>query len=124
VYDIGSGTGSFFQNLGEIFSQTIMGHTTNYRYIQVGYVEELEGIVRVGVDGLRKILSDLRVHDIDRCAEFNIAHMVSAQIYMHQTRDSVCFGGIAVEMDTLHQRRGTVANANDRDTNFFITHEM
>ena len=48
----------------------------------------------------------------------DIADMIAAEIEMHQTRDRGLAGGVAVELDPLDQRRGTVADADDRHADF------
>src|SRR5579883_670259 len=41
---------------------------------------------------------------------------------MHQSRDEIVGLGVFVVLYALDQRAGAVANADDRDTHFFLTH--
>ena len=122
--DIGGRAGRFFDNLRQVLSQAVVGHAAHDRHVQLGHVGELVRIVRVRKDGLGKIEPDFGVNDINGRAEFDIADVIPAQVDMHQAGNAVGFSGIAVKMNTLHQRRGAVTHANDRDAHFLVvTHK-
>ena len=56
--------------------------------------------------------------------ELDIADMIAAQVDMHQAGDLVVIFGVLVELDTLNQRGGAVAYADDcytYFTAFFLT---
>jgi hypothetical protein len=69
-------------------------------------------------DRLGEIAPDLAPRDVERGDAFDVADPIAAEIRMHQTGDRVLAGGGAVELDPLDQRRGAVADADDRHPDF------
>ena len=44
--------------------------------------------------------------------------VVAAEVDVHQPGNELVLGGVLVELDALHQRRGAVADADDRYADF------
>ena len=116
--DIGRGTPRFFDHRADIFAQPVMGHAPVDSYVHVRDFGEFNGVVGVCPDGFAQIFADFAFDNIESGRELNIANVVAAKVDVHQPRYFVVFIGIAVIMDTLHQRIGTVAYANNGDTYF------
>ncbi len=100
-----------------------MGHTAINWHVKVWNRREFVGVVRVSSDRFTQIQTHFGIHDIECSRKLDVVHMVAPQVDMHQAGNAVVFLRVAVEMHTLDQRRGAVPNANNGDTNFFITHE-
>src|SRR5690606_23485739 len=66
-----------------------------------------------GPDGLGEVLADLVGVDVERCGELDVTDVVAAQVDVHQTRDVLLGGGIAVVLDPLDEGRRAVADADD-----------
>jgi len=120
--DVGGGAGGFLDDLGQVLAQPVMGHAAHYGHVQVRDVRELHRVVGVGKNGLGEVFADLGVYDVDCGRKLDVANVIAAQVDVHQAGNPVSVGGIAVELDALHQGRGAVAHANDRDSHFLIAH--
>ena len=76
---------------------------------------ELDRVVLAGPDRLAEVLADLRRVDVEGGGELDVAHVVAAEVDVHQAGDALGGVGVAVVVDALHERRGAVADADDRD---------
>jgi len=101
--DIGGGARGLLNDLGEVFTEAVMGHAASDFDAGGRDVAELEGVVREGVDSLGEVLADFILIDIDGRHEFDITDVVTAQIDMHETRDGILLPCITVVIDALHQ---------------------
>jgi hypothetical protein len=68
-----------------------------------------------GVDGLGQVLADLLVIDVEGCDELHVAHVVRPELHVHEAGHRRSRVGVAVVLHALHQRAGTVADADDGD---------
>ncbi len=64
----------------------------------------------------RQVLADLVGVDVEGGAELDVAHVVAAEIDVHQARNGLARVGVLVVVDALHERARAVADADDRDT--------
>ena len=83
-------------------------------------VGELDRVVLAAHDRLREILADLLVVDVERGDELDVAHVVAAEVDVHQARHELVVGGVAVVVDALHERGGAVADSHDGDADAAI----
>ncbi len=83
---------------------------------------EPDRVVRLGEDRLGDVGADLLAVDVERGHDLDVADVVPAELDVHETRDLLRRVGVLVELQTLDERRGAVADADDRDTN--LVHEM
>ena len=72
-------------------------------------------VVRLGEDRLGEIGADLRGGDVERGAELDVAHMIAAELDMHEAGHRFGGVGVAIEMHALHERRRAIADADDGD---------
>ena len=90
-----------------------MGHAAVDGHVQVWHVGELDGVVLAGPDRLGEVLADLVLVDVERGAELDVAHVVAAEVNVHQAGHGGVGIGVLVVLDSLDQGGGTVADADD-----------
>ncbi len=81
-----------------------MGHAACDLDTRLGHIGKLVGVVGPGEDRVAQVLAHFGLIDVERRDEFNVAHMVAAEIDVHQARDEVVFLGVVVVLDALYQR--------------------
>src|SRR5690349_8945984 len=64
-------------------------------------------------DRLRQVQTDLALDDVKGRREFDIVDVIPAQVDVHQPRHTIALLGILIELHTLHQGRGAVANTDN-----------
>jgi len=79
------------------------------------HVGELHRVVGLGEDGLAEVLAHLVLVDVDGGHELDVTHVIAAHHGVHETGDEVGLLGVLVELHALYERRGAVADADDRD---------
>ena len=82
-----------------------MGHAALHRDARVRHLGEVDRVVLAADDGLREVFPDL----------LGVAHVVAAEVDVHETRDELVVRGVAVVVHALHERGGAVADADDGD---------
>ena len=80
---------------------------------------EHRGAVRLGEDRLRHVLADLATIDVPGRDDLDVARLVAAHVEMHQA--DLVVSPLAIMLETLHERAGAVADADDGDAD--RTHE-
>ena len=98
----------------------VVGHAARNAHAQHGNIAEFDGVVGEGGNRLAEVLADLGVDHVEGGGEFDIAHVVTAQVDVHQARNTVFIFGVFVIGHTLNQGRSAVAHADDRYTYFFV----
>src|SRR3712207_4453420 len=88
---------------------TLFPYTTLFRS------GDLDGVVLAGDDGLGEVATDLLGVHVERGDELHVGDVVVAEADVHQTGHRGARVGVLVVLDTLHQRGGTVADADDGD---------
>jgi hypothetical protein len=94
-----------------------MGHAAVHRHAELRDVGELQRVVLAGPDRLGEVAPHLAGVDVECRAELDVAHLVVTQVDVHETGHRLRRIGVAIELDALHERRGAVAHADDRDPN-------
>jgi hypothetical protein len=79
------------------------------------HVGELVGVVLAGPDRLREILPDLVRVDVEGGGELDVAHVITAEVHVHEARDLLGGIGVFVVGHALHERARAVADADDGD---------
>jgi hypothetical protein len=92
-----------------------MGHAANDFHALARHLTELHRVVRLGGDGLAEIRPYLVPVDIDRRHELDVTNVVAADHRMHEAGHKVGHLRVLVELDALDERRGAVADADDRN---------
>ncbi len=100
--DIVGRSGGLFQNLLEILAQAVMGHAARDLDTHMGHVRELIGVVGIGKNGFGKVFADLGGDHVESGHELDIAHVVAAQVDVHQTGHAVGVFGVFVKLDALN----------------------
>jgi hypothetical protein len=90
-------------------------HAARHLHALMRHVAEADGVVRPGEDGLREVLANLFLVDVDGRHEIDVAHVVAAEVDVHQARDELVLFGLLVKVPSLDQGRGAVPHAHDGD---------
>lgn len=64
---------------------------------------DLDGVVLAGPDGVREVEADLLRVDVEGGDELDVAHVVVAELDVHQTGHLAGRIGVLVVLDALHQ---------------------
>ena len=81
---------------------------------------ELDRVVRLGPDRVGEVLPDLRRRDVERGRELHVADVVAAEVDVHEPGDELVRRGVLVVLDSLEERVGAVADADDRDADLAV----
>ena len=107
-------------DLAQVLAEAVVRHAAMHRHPEVRHVGELDRVVLTRPDGLRQILADLLLVDVERRDELDVADVVAAEVDVHQAGDDVVPGSIAVVVHALDERAGAVADADDRDAHLAV----
>jgi hypothetical protein len=89
-------------------------HAALHLHTELRHVGELDGVVLARPDRLGQVLADLVRVDVEGGRELDVAHVVAAQVHVHEARHALGRVRILVVLHALHERRGAVADAHDR----------
>ena len=78
-------------------------------------VGDLDGVVLAREDRVGEVEADLLGVDVERGDELDVAHVVLAELDVHQAGNAGVLIGVLVVLNTLHERGRAVAHADDRD---------
>src|SRR5699024_8205110 len=105
--------GGLLDRLAVVHAQTVVGRAAQDGQAGRWDVTDLDGVVLTCRDGTGQVLADLlRVH-VEGCDELDVAHVVRAELNVHQTGHPRIGGGVLVVMHALDERHRTVADAHD-----------
>jgi hypothetical protein len=90
-------------------------HAALHRDAGVRHLAEVDRVVLAAHDRLREVLADLLGVHVEGRHELDVAHVVAAEVDVHEARHELVVGGVAVVVDALHERGGAVADADDGD---------
>jgi hypothetical protein len=79
------------------------------------HLAEAHRVVGLGPDGLGEITADLVDIHVERRGELDVADVVPGEPGPHEARDEAVVRGVLVVVDSLHERRGAVADSDDGD---------
>ncbi len=113
LHDVDRGLVGLLDGLEVVLAETVEGVTTLHGDAGRRHVADLDGVVLAGADGVREVEADLLGVDVERGDELHVTDVVLAELHVHQPRDLAGGVGVLVVLDTLNQRRGTVADAHD-----------
>src|SRR4029077_135032 len=71
-------------------------------------------------DGLREILADLRLVDVEGGDELDVPDVIAAQVDVHEAWHGLRLRGVAVVVHALDQRGRAVADPHDGDTHLSV----
>src|ERR1051326_2764608 len=94
-------------------------HTTHFHDGpgQIDLVAKNLGAIGGSEDGLAHIQADLAPVDIERGHHFDVSWSIGANLPMHETGSSAIGAGVTVIIDSLDEGAGTIANANNSNSN-------
>ena len=102
-------------DLAEVLAEAVVRHAALHRDARVRHLGEVDRVVLAADDGLREVLADLVGIDVEGGDELDVAHVVAAEVDVHQARDELVVRRVAVVVHALHERGGAVADAHDGD---------
>ena len=119
--DVGGGAGRLGDLLLEVAAQAVVGHAAHDLDAELGdVVAELERVVLAGEDRLGEVLAHLVGVDVEGGGELDVAHVVAAEIDVHEAGHLLGRVGVLVVLDALHEGAGAVAHADDGDADLLV----
>ena len=103
----------------EVLAEAVVRHAAVHRDVEVGHVGELDRVVLTRPDRLAEVLADLVGVDVERGRELDVAHVVAAEVDVHETGDRLVGIGVAVVLHALHERARAVADPHDGHAHLF-----
>src|SRR6185437_5312623 len=100
----------------EILAQTIVGHAAPDLHTLVRHIAELVGVVLTGEDRFAQVRAHLGLGNVECGAELNVADVVATGVDVYPASDDLIIGGVSVVLDAPPEPCGTVAHADDGDT--------
>ena len=91
-----------------------MGRAPQHLDLELADVGEPDGVVVAGPHGLAQVLSDLGGVHVECGDKLDVAHVVAAEVDVHEAGHKLVRVGILVVLNALDQRVGTVADPRDR----------
>ena len=107
----------FLDDTFQIFADAIVRHTAMHPHAERRHLGESEGIIGCTENCFAEIAPHLRYIYIEGGAEFDVTHVITAELDVHQTRHVFLFAGAFVEFYALHKRRGAIPHSNNSHTN-------
>ena len=104
----------------QVLAEPVMGHAPMHRHSERRHLGELDRVVRARPDRLREVLADLLRVDVERGDELDVAHVIAAEVDVHQAGDLLGGIGVPVVGDALDEGVGAVADADDRDPDLAV----
>src|SRR6185436_1129690 len=114
--DVHRGARPLLDDLRQVLAEPVVRHAALHGDAHVRDLGEHDGVVRPRDDRLGDVLADLVHVDVDRRRDLDVADVVPAQVHVHEPGDPVRGLGVAVVVEALHERRGAVPHADDRDS--------
>ena len=111
-------------DLGDVLAEPVVGHPARDGDPGLRDVRELDRVVRLGPDRVGEVLADLRLGDVERGRELDVADVVAAEVDVHQARNEIVRGCVLVVLDSLEERVGAVADADDCDANLVLASRL
>ena len=71
-------------------------------------------------DRVGEVDADLALHDVERGGELDVRDVVPAEVDVHEAGDRVLGLRVLVVLDSLQERVGAVAYADDRDAHLVL----
>src|SRR5690606_22584848 len=91
-------------------AKPVEGRATLHGHAGRRHVAEGDGVVLTGDDRLGEVPTDLLGVHIEGGHELQVGDVIVPELYVHQPRHAFGRVGVTVILDTLDQRRGTVAH--------------
>ena len=108
--------------LAVVLTEAVEGRTALHHDAGWRHVADFDGVVLARQNGVREVLTDLLGVDVERSDELDVAHVVVAELHVHQAGHARVWICVLVVLDALHERCGAVADA--RDGYAYRTHEL
>ena len=110
----GLGVGDL-DGLGVVLADAVERRAALHDDVGRRHVGDLDGVVLGGEDGLGEVEADLLGVHVERGDELHVAHVVPAELDVHQAGHGGVLVGVLVVLHALHQRGRAVAHADDGD---------
>ena len=89
LHDVGGLARGLRDLLLEVFAEAVVGHPAIHGHAEAlaRHLGELHRVVLPGPDRLAEVLADLRLVDVEGGGELDVAHVVAAEVDVHQAGD-------------------------------------
>jgi hypothetical protein len=107
--------------LRQVAAQAVVGHAAHDLHARGSDLAgEVQRVVLAGEDGLGEVLAHLRAVDVEGGGELDVAHVVAAEVDVHEAGNRFGGIGVAVVLDALDEGRRAVADADDGDADLLL----
>ena len=93
-----------------------MRHPAMNRDVQRRHVGEFHRVVGRREDGFGEILPHFGGGDVEGRGELDVSDVVSPEPGVHQARNELVVGGVAIVLHALDEGRRAIPNTDDRDS--------
>ena len=100
--NIGGWARGFGNNLAQVNTQTVVGHSAMNGDTQVRHIRELDGVVRLGKNSLAQVLTNLGNVNIEGGTELDVANVIATKPGVHKSRYKFIVLRVLIELHTLH----------------------
>ena len=107
-------------DLRHVLADAVVCHAARDLHAGLRDLRELDRVVRVRPDRVGEVDSDLALDDVERGRELDVGDVVPAEVDVHEAGDGVLGLRVLVVLDSLQERVGAVAHADDRDAHLVL----
>ena len=118
--DVVGRAGRFFDDALHVFAEAIVRHAAMNFHPELRHFGETDGVVRFGEDRFAQIAADLVHADVEGGGELDVAHVIPAELDMHQAGNEIVLAGVAIEFDPLDKGRSAVADPDNTHSNLIL----
>ncbi len=116
----GLGVGDL-DGLGVVLADAVERRAALHRDVGGRHVGDLDGVVLRREDRLGQVEADLLGVDVERGDELHVAHVVLAELDVHQAGNGDVLVGVLVVLHALHKRGRAVAHADNGDPDVSVS---
>ena len=113
-------SGRLLDDLREVLADAVVRHAAGDLDSGLRHVRELDRVVGMRPDGVGEIDADLALHDVERGCELDVRDVIAAEVDVHESGHGVLGLRVLVVLDSLQERVGAVAHADDRDAHLVL----
>ena len=95
--------GGFDHRVRQIAADAVVGHPPLHGHAHMGDVGELDGVVRLGENGLGQVFAHLVAVDVEGGDDLNVLNAVFPDAVMHHAGDGFVIRRLNIFVDALHQ---------------------
>jgi hypothetical protein len=112
--------GRLLDDLREVLADAVVRHPARDLDAGLRDVRKLDRVVRLRPDRVREVEADFALDDVERGGELDVGDVVAAEVDVHEAGDGALGRCVLVVLDSLEERVGAVAHADERDAHLLL----